>query len=78
MMVTQNCTTAVGNTLSASGVVPAGQNPPGSGVLDTPAKLKSDLEEQLGTEDGLVESELVHPPTAPDEKKNDVPVKDKK
>jgi len=76
-MITQNCTTAVGNTLTASGVVPAGENPPGSGVLDTPANLKGDLEEQLGTEDGLVESETVYSPTKPDEKKNDVPNKDK-
>ncbi len=57
-----NCTTAVGDALKASGAIPAGETPPGKGVIaDTPSDLKSDLEKG-GDNHKLVKETVVHEP----------------
>jgi hypothetical protein len=61
-------------------VVAPGQSPPGSGVLDTPANLNSDLElgGKRGDDADLVEEEVVYTPTTPDAQEHSVPNKEKK
>jgi RHS repeat-associated protein len=66
-MATQNCTTACGNALEASGAVPAGSNP-GRGLFDKPANLQADLDEG-GEHSGIVKEKAVHNPVNEPEKK---------
>lgn len=66
-MITQNCTTAVGNALEAGGIVSPGQSPPGSGlVFDYPDKLFADLS-VYGTYEDLVVAATLYLPTKPAE-----------
>ncbi len=70
-MATSNCTTACGNVLEASGIVPEGSDPGGGLLTDSPSQLSEDLSEG-GDHAGAVDEVVEHAPeegeetTAPD------------